>query len=220
MSRYVLINPLQEILSLADYNKAIEKADTFSKKNEMPTEEKKPRGRPIGTIKKPKPEEIEKKAVGRPKKVLTIITKPTIEESKEETRQEETKEEPKKKVGRPSKELKDYDTIHEEGIFDTRHFKNQWWLDYDSIKKTLDKFFKEPENQFIRLHEGKYETYSEKLWKPIPKVYLAQALFNKLRLNHPDPSNDYNLSPDRQEYKQIRKKIGDIMNQYIEERFI
>jgi hypothetical protein len=230
---FVLINPLQEVLSLKDYNKAIEKADTFSKKNEMPTEEKKPRGRPVGTIKKPKPEEVpEKKAVGRPKKVLSIITKPTIEaESKEETRQEESKEaeEPKKKkVGRPSIPPFSYEERHNL-IFDTKHFSNDWFSNENEINKSLNIYFKNPKTHFIRFINDTYEIYDDDIWqiptsgfgkkKHLNPERVVTDIIDSLISDHSLDSDNFNLDTDREQGKRNMTQLFMIIDKYLKTHF-
>jgi hypothetical protein len=201
MAQYTLINPLQQVLTFEEYKKALKKAEAYMEKNQFSTEEKKPRGRPKGTTKKPQPTEpVEPKKRGRPPK------------AKPETPA------PKAPVGRPAKKSDSFETIHEKD-FDTEHFGTGWFENYDAISKTLNKFFKEPQNQFIRIQDKKLEIYDDDTWKPTPSTVIIRVLVEKLIEEHDSPADGMNLNVDRPQGRKNKERLAELVKQYLIERF-
>lgn len=212
MAQYTLINPLQQILTFDEYKKALKKAEAFMEKHQFSTVEKKPRGRPKGTTKKPQPTEpVEKKKRGRPPK------------QKPETPA------PKAPVGRPARKPDSYETINTKD-FDTEHFGNNWFLDESVIARSLNKFFKEPENQFIRFKNGVYEIYDDDMWKVPISGYGKKAqidpnrvvtdIMQRLIQDHDQPMSDgYNLDTDRPAGKKNMEHFFIIVDGYLKSKF-
>jgi hypothetical protein len=199
MAQYILINPLQQVLSFDEYKKALKKAEAFMDKNQFSTVEKKTRGRPKGTTKKEKPAEpAEPKKRGRPPKAKTEI--------------------PKAPVGRPARKPDGFETIHEKD-FDTEHFGTSWFNDYEAISKTLNKFFKEPQNQFLRINEKKLELYDDDTWKSTDPKLIIRVLVEKLIEEHNSQADNYNLDIDRPQGKNNKLQLSNLVKQYIIEHF-
>lgn len=200
MAQYILINPLQQVLTFEEYKKALKKAEAFMEKNQFSTEEKKTRGRPKGTTKKPQPTEpVEKKPRGRPPKAKTDAP-------------------PKAPVGRPARKPDGYETIHEKD-FETDHFGTGWFNDYDAISKTLNKFFKEPQNQFLRVNDKKLERYDDDTWKPTDPNMIIRALVEKLIEEHNSQADNTNLSESRPQGRKNKERLAELVKTYIVEHF-
>jgi hypothetical protein len=205
---YTLINPLQQVLTFEEYKKALKKAEEFMEKHQFSTEEKKPRGRPKGTIKKPKPETSpEPKKRGRPPK------------AKPETPA------PKAPVGRPAKEPNDFNTLFD-AEFDTNDFGTLWFEDPETITKILNKFFKQPENQFIRIKDGILEKYEDKAWvkisgigKQTPLDIISIVLLRRLIESHKSPADSYNLDKSKPQGKERLNKLVMFLKEYVKDRF-
>jgi len=208
MAQYTLINPLQQVLTFEEYKKALKKAEAYMEKNQFSTEKKKPRGRPKGTTKKEKPETPpEPKKRGRPPK------------AKPETPA------PKAPVGRPAKEPNDYNTIFDAEL-DTSDFGTLWYEDSEVITKTLNKYFKLPENQFIKIKDGKLEKYEDKSWSIIPSVGKQSALdivsivlVRRLLSSHNSPADDFNLDKSKPQGKERINRLFLFVKEYIKDRF-
>jgi hypothetical protein len=201
MAQYTLINPLQQVLTFDEYKKALKKAEAFMEKHQFSTAEKKTRGRPKGTTKKPQPTEpVQPKKRGRPPK------------AKPET------PEPKAPVGRPARKPDSFETIHEKD-FDTEHFGTGWFENYEVISKTLNKFFKEPQNQFLRIHEKKLERYDDDMWIPSDAKLIIRLIVEKLIEEHNSPADNTNLNIDRPQGKKNKERLAELVKQYILERF-
>jgi hypothetical protein len=199
--QYTLINPLQQVLTFEEYKKALKKAEAFMEKHQFSTTEKKPRGRPKGSTKKEKPAEpAEPKKRGRPPKA-----KPEIPV-------------PKAPVGRPTKKPDGFETIHEKD-FDTSHFGTGWFENYEAISKTLNKFFKEPQNQFLRIHEKKLERYDDDIWKPTPPKTIINILVEKLIEEHNSFADNTNLDIDRPQGRKNKERLAELVKEYIIEHF-
>jgi hypothetical protein len=208
MAQYTLINPLQQILTFDEYKKALKKAEAYMEKNQFSTQEKKPRGRPKGTTKKPQPiEPVEPKKRGRPPK------------AKPETPA------PKAPVGRPAKEPNDYNTLFD-AEFDTNDFGTLWFEDPEAITKSLNKYFKTPENQFIKIKDGKLEKYEDKKWTVISSLGKQSALdlvsiiiVRRLLASHNSPADDYNLDKSKPQGKERLTRLVLFVKEYIKDRF-
>jgi len=201
MSQYILINPLQQVLTFEEYKKALKKAEAFMEKNQFSTEEKKTRGRPKGTTKKPQPTEaVEKKPRGRPPKAKTDA--PVA----------------KAPVGRPARKPDGFETIHEKD-FDTDHFGTGWFNDYDAISKTLNKFFKEPQNQFLRVNDKKLEYYDDDIWKIADPNMVMRVLVEKLIEEHNSQADNTNLSEGRPQGRKNKERLAELVKTYIVEHF-
>lgn len=201
MAQYTLINPLQQIFTFDEYKKALKKAEEYMEKHQFSTEEKKTRGRPKGTIKKQPTEPVEKKPRGRPPK------------AKPET--------VKVPVGRPTKEPNDYNTLFD-AEFDTSDFGTSWYEDTETITKTLNKFFKLPENKFIRVKDGKLEKYEDKSWTVIPSFGKQSALdivaiiiIRRLLESHNSRADDFNLDKSKPQGKERINRLFLFVKEYI-----
>jgi len=209
MAQYVLINPLQQVLTFAEYKKALEKADAFEKQHTFKAEEQKPkRGRPKGTTKKEKPETpAEPKKRGRPPKAKPET--PVV----------------KAPVGRPSK----IDNYYEETLDGERLKKDfagtGWYNDPKQIKKILDDFFKETKS--IRYKNGMFEVYEDTwaLRRPYSKKKLPdpEAVVDdivNLLLSYIDtPATEFHFSEDRPDPEGNMKRFKLLIKEYLINRF-
>jgi hypothetical protein len=219
MAQYILINPLQQVLTFEEYKKALKKAEAFMEKNQFSTEEKKTRGRPKGTTKKPQPTEpIEKKPRGRPPKV------------KSETPVA------KAPVGRPAK-IDDYTDFRGSMSFND-DFKTQgWFQSEDEITKILKDHFKNTKS--IRLQNGMFEVYDDKKGWIIraristpeeraegkgkyvldPKIVIEDTWDDLVEWGGV-PFDWYLTHPDNEkEFEKKKTKIKAIINQFLIKRF-
>lgn len=206
---YVLINPLQQVLTFAEYKKALEKADAYEKKQTFPEEVVKPkRGRPVGTIKIPKPETPpEPKKRGRPPKVKAPVVKAP--------------------VGRPTKEPEDYYDVGLDGNrLDPSLVGTGWYKDPEQIAKLLNAFFKDA--KYIRYKNGMFEVYADGVWairRPINKKNLPNPeevvndIGDMVMGYVDDMGTQYHFSEDRQDADSRKKQFKKLIKQYLINRF-
>lgn len=219
MAQYTLINPLQQVLTFEEYKKALKKAEAFMAKHQFSTIEKKTRGRPKGTTKKPQPTEpVEPKKRGRPPK------------AKPETPI------PKAPVGRPEK-IDDYNDFRSSMIFNEKLQTNGWFQDEEQITKILKDHFKNTKS--IRLKNGMFEVYDDKKgWiirsrtttdeerakgnpnKVLDPNVVIEDTWDDLVEMGDVPFNWYLTHPDSdKEFQKKKTKIKTIINQFLINRF-
>jgi hypothetical protein len=212
MVQYTLINPLQQVLTFDEYKKALKKAEEYMEKNQFSTEEKKPRGRPKGTTKKP---ETPPKKRGRPpkEKVETV---------------------PKAPVGRPAK-IDDYSDFRGAMSFNDDLQTQGWYQDEEQITKILKDHFKNTKS--IRIQNGIFEVYDDKKGWIVrarystpeeqaqgkskfvldPKVVIEDTWDDLVETG--GIPFDWYLTHPESEYQKKKTKIKAIINQYLINRF-
>jgi len=232
---YVLINPLQQVLTFAEYKKALEKADAFEKQHTFKAEEQKPkRGRPVGTIKKPKVE-TEPKKRGRPPKAPAPAEAEAPAPKPVGRPKKEKAEVAPKAVGRPVK-LDDYFDFRTAMNFNQDLKGQGWYTQEDKIDEILKDHFKDTKS--IRLQNGLFEIYDDKKGWIVrnmrsstkeerdvgaPKIIkdpdvVVNDTFDDLREFGDVPFEDYLHRPESQFDKKVNK-IKSIIKQYLIKRF-